>query len=544
MPTQPQRSYTSLAQSLAYRFQTGLPRRIKTALGSVAGLVAVVVLVRLLSVPSSPSHGPHPYSLPGKLTYDSHNPFTTHYSPQDQPSVRPPRLMEKLVQRTRGQEKAVADAIAIASATRGRPPTDTNDHDRSHTDADTDTDDFEWLRGRTIVLLGDSLDRYHALHTCQFLTPHSPLVPLAWPYDGTPDGVRTFVDIHPPSSPAYPAGLRQLEDELAAAHRDGKPFSTDTFRPWTCRIDEFDAVIVWFFIGGLDDGKTTPGVQVYGDEQTEITEGELVGHEGTWGERAREMPFGDRAYFSVDSEHFNPPLRPEDRVRELVLPFLANIGRPTVDMVELGLGAWDAMMFKVSHVLRRSSLRLLSVWSDQVVPVPLPQTQDRMSVANHIASLPPDTDPVPDLAALSASLASQPLSPPRLGWYSDRLDAFLTSLVDVFPPTPVSRRSSSYLPRLSVRMEVVPPQHYSWPWLTAENRVRQIELEAKRVVSRLNARVGAEGRWSGGEAVRFSDWAQLVELAPGNGEWLDHVHRTFPSCRSYRRRIGAADLSV
>lgn len=50
------------------------------------------------------------------------------------------------------------------------------------------------------------------------------------------------------------------------------------------------------------------------------------------------------------SEHFNPPLCSEDRVKQLVLPFLSNIGRGgprKVDMVEVGLAAWDLMMFKV-----------------------------------------------------------------------------------------------------------------------------------------------------------------------------------------------------
>ena len=341
-----------------------LPRRVKTALGLLAGAAVVLAIIQLMSRPSS-SHRSHPFALPGNLTYDSHNPFTVEYTPQLQGQVSRPRLMEKLILRTRGSEQAVVDAMAAADAARLEKEAE-------------QPEDFDWLRGRTIVLLGDSLDRYHAgtstpcldciapsrwltadharwlcfprtVHLCQFLTPNSPLVPLAWPYDGTPDGVRTFVDIHPLTSPAYPAALRDLEHDLAAKHRDGKPFATDTYRPWVCRIEEFDAVLVWAFIGGLDDGTTTPGVQVYGKEQTEVVDGASIGREGTWGSRARELPFGDRAYWSVDSEHFAPPLRPEDRVRDLVLPFLANIGRDTVDMVELGIGAWDEMMFKASR---------------------------------------------------------------------------------------------------------------------------------------------------------------------------------------------------
>lgn len=250
-----------------------LPRRVKTALISIAAAAVVYTVVELLRSTSSPSHGPHPYSFPGNLTYDKLNPFTVQYSPQGGNPSRAPRLMERLMERTRGGEEAVQQALASARSV--RPPDQTDD----------EQDDFDWLRGRTILLLGDSLDRYHAVHMCQFLTPSSPLVPLAWPYEGTPDGVRTFVDIHPLSSPAYPPALRDLEIELAAKYRDGHPFATDTYRPWVCHIKEFDAAIVWVFIGGLDDGETTPGVQEYGREQTEVVEGGLVGKEGTWGDR-------------------------------------------------------------------------------------------------------------------------------------------------------------------------------------------------------------------------------------------------------------------
>lgn len=165
-----------------------------------------------------------------------------------------------------------------------------------------------------------SLSADHLLHLCQFLAPQSPLVPLAWPHAD----VNSFVTIHPLTSPAYPSALRDLEEELVAKHRGGNPFSTPTYRPWTvsrvcsrspgflssradelclsaqCEIKEFDAMIVWVFMNGLDDGETTPGVQEYGEEPTEVTDDELVGKQGTWGDRAKVLPFGDRAYWSVE----------------------------------------------------------------------------------------------------------------------------------------------------------------------------------------------------------------------------------------------------
>lgn len=53
---------------------------------------------------------------------------------------------------------------------------------------------------------------------------------------------------------------------------------------------------------------------------------------------------------SCRSEHFNPPLSPEDRLKGVLLPLLETLGRGSpdmVDMVEVGIGAWDLGMFRV-----------------------------------------------------------------------------------------------------------------------------------------------------------------------------------------------------
>ena len=56
--------------------------------------------------------------------------------------------MEKLMLSVRGREPLVQEAAAEARAS----------HDTPEDDPD---EDLEWLRGRTVLLLGDSLDRYH-----------------------------------------------------------------------------------------------------------------------------------------------------------------------------------------------------------------------------------------------------------------------------------------------------------------------------------------------------------------------------------------------
>jgi hypothetical protein len=66
-----------------------------------------------------------------------------------------PRLMEKLMMRQRGGEEAVRRAWDEARTQRGKG---------------REPENFEWLRGKTILLMGDSLDRYH---TRSFFPPVS-----------------------------------------------------------------------------------------------------------------------------------------------------------------------------------------------------------------------------------------------------------------------------------------------------------------------------------------------------------------------------------
>jgi hypothetical protein len=89
--------------------------------------------------------------------------------------------------------------------------------------------------------------------------------------------------------------------------RGKEGWARDPSRSWMCRIDPdlgdgkggLDAVVVWGYLWGWDDGAETPGLEVYGgDEEGEQGGQGSVGEEGTYGEKAREMPpFGDRAYW-------------------------------------------------------------------------------------------------------------------------------------------------------------------------------------------------------------------------------------------------------
>lgn len=118
------------------------------------------------------------------------------------------------------------------------------------------------------------------------------------------------------------------------------------------------------------------------------------------------------------SEHFNPPLCSEDRVKQLVLPFLSNIGRGgprKVDMVEVGLAAWDLMMFKV----RRSLPRVHSLLLTRLPLSPRVLT---------LSSVPPFADARPDVCRQSHRLPPSrhlPSPRPRVSLLGPRLPTSL-----------------------------------------------------------------------------------------------------------------------
>lgn len=55
-----------------------------------------------------------------------------------------------------------------------------------------------------------------------------------------------------------------------------------------------------------------------------------------------------RLVFLSRTEHFHPPLAAEDRLQQLFEPLLVSLGRKSVDFVQVGVGAWDLDMFRVS----------------------------------------------------------------------------------------------------------------------------------------------------------------------------------------------------
>lgn len=270
-----------------------------------------------------------------------------------------------------------------------------------------------------------------------------------------------------------------------------------------CKVDELDFVVFWGMVFGLDDGERTPGVE--GQEG------------GTWGAQAEELGMGDRAYWPFGcvalllhlrmfalttppcaplarrTEHFHPPLPAEARLAQLFAPLLRALGRPTVDLAQLGVGAWDLDMFRAQDDL----------------------AADRRPAASSSAASPS-----------AAELADRPLSDERKAFVRSRLTDVLSTLLSSlpFPPSTLSHphASPSLKPaRVQVRTPPLTPQHYAHPWLLPAHRIKAYRNVVEDVVSSF----ALDGR------VAVSPWAGLLERGEregGRGEggtWLDHIHR-------------------
>lgn len=100
--------------------------------------------------------------------------------------------------------------------------------------------------------------------------------------------------------------------------------------------------------------------------------------------------------------------------------------------------------------------------------------------------------------SLAAAFSAEPLSAARLSWFSRRLGALHAFL------------SARYPDRVRVRGMHVTPQWYSYPWVFAEARIRQIQQATAAVVG-VDPLAGGTAGWE-------------TVLEQGKGEWLDHIH--------------------
>ncbi|GAA96459.1 uncharacterized protein L969DRAFT_87452 [Mixia osmundae IAM 14324] len=142
-----------------------------------------------------------------------------------------------------------------------------------------------WLHDRTVALFGDSHERFHLIDFCRFF--------------GRMGKVELIVPSHPLSPPAYTSSNEppNENEDLSAS------------RPYVCHVQSFNLTLVNLHMFGV------ASFQEFKDQDV-----------GSF--------FRDR--------HYYPPMVTEDKLNEVFLPLLANIGRP-IDLIEFSTGYWDLL---------------------------------------------------------------------------------------------------------------------------------------------------------------------------------------------------------
>ncbi|GAA93597.1 uncharacterized protein L969DRAFT_555215 [Mixia osmundae IAM 14324] len=154
-------------------------------------------------------------------------------------------------------------------------------------DDDADVpEDLHWLLDRTVVLFGDSHERYHLEAVCDFFGKAARHTIV------TPD--------HQWSPPPYSSDVEP--------HNAG--IDHEASRPHVCHIDRYNLTLISIHSFGVDT------LQGYKDQ--------TVGS------------------FFVD-KHYYSPITSEDKIDAILLPLLHLMGRTEPDLIEYAAGYWDLL---------------------------------------------------------------------------------------------------------------------------------------------------------------------------------------------------------
>ncbi|GAA6048631.1 hypothetical protein JCM3770_002066 [Rhodotorula araucariae] len=216
----------------------------------------------------------NPFEANGRLGVDTANPRNTVWTPFD--SRCPPSNLLKALY---------------------RPPGDTDplipDQSRDGAPAKSGREYLPWFRNRTIVLNGDSIDRFHLKDFCEFVGGRLELISLTHP--ACPPMYRV---------PGADKEQREWEDKWANRPDDGQALT----QPWVCDIAEYGTTLVNVFTWGLE---------------------------------------GAEEFFRTE-RWYNPPARWSDRVDEITVPLLPllakHLDRPQIehpDLIVVNSGYWD-----------------------------------------------------------------------------------------------------------------------------------------------------------------------------------------------------------
>ncbi|GAA5880590.1 hypothetical protein JCM3774_004745 [Rhodotorula dairenensis] len=214
-----------------------------------------------------------PYTAPGRLDHSDRWPDATRWLPYD-PSCFPPPLLATLRAGLESKPSQYSEPAELQFPLK-----------RTSTSAGILLP-LPWLVGKTVVLVGDDVERAHAKDFCRFA-----------------DGEYTVVTSNHPLSPRpFANGI----DEKWVQNTQG---SLNETRPTVCYLPRYDFVLVNVFHFGL----------------------------------ANRVEFEHESIFR--DPHFYPPAALRDRLDSILLPILSKLGRTSPDLVEFASGFWDLRHF-------------------------------------------------------------------------------------------------------------------------------------------------------------------------------------------------------
>ncbi|PLW10305.1 hypothetical protein PCANC_22339 [Puccinia coronata f. sp. avenae] len=414
------------------------------ATGRTGGQLMVEMMTERLPPPEPDTLDPErcdPFRMPGYLEYNAHRPLDNGWVPFNTHCPRA-SLLTPLV---RSLERLIAR--------KGSPPP-------------SSPLDFElpWLVNRTVVLIGDSIERFHARDFCDLLsattdppwhgisengftpspsnasTPsHSFFVSRDYPELKPP---RYLYDPRDPDAvpPDWPHDLtRTYQDHhLEWADRDNIRTS-----PWVCEVPSYGFRVVTVFAFGLE-------------------------------------PYRAGAHYS-DQDWFITPSTMVDKVQHTLVPLLQNLARergaPHVtspDLIEVSAGLWD-----------------LRQWSEEDA---------------RVANITLDD---------STELVYEALSRERLEWWRTRVTKLLDRVHHTFPsPAPIFWRTLHHTRRHSV----APYSRVEQLDQFALRLVRRIQARNDSLAARL--KVDSWGHKMLGFEHHFRD-AVHPKAVPGSVLWSD-----------------------
>ncbi|KAM0747644.1 Proteophosphoglycan 5 [Meredithblackwellia eburnea MCA 4105] len=223
----------------------------------------------LSRIPFKLSSTCNPYAAFGSLKVDPNEPDNNQYLPFD-PKCRAPSFLAKL--------RADSNVVHGVAGSKTTQP----------------TTDFSWMFNKTVLLIGDSVDREHVENFCQLMGLEAEVVRKTHRFAPNPTPVRSASK-----------SVHSVEKPERLGKR-GFRVVRDAGLPRICYVPKYDFMLASVFHFGLDQ-------------------------EDYW--RGSRMP------------QYSSPGMFEHRLTDVIQPFLANIrasGRPSApDYVEVSSASWD-----------------------------------------------------------------------------------------------------------------------------------------------------------------------------------------------------------